>query len=284
MKFGIKGKVAAALTLGMMSANAVASGDHGHSKGGHDSMSGEACVGFGPQTPRDIDSLGGENKRSFAMALPSTQMNLCNIHFHENAEHKAKDFSIYAGDGNHGYDSGYQCGISKELSKAELAPTKGAICKGKHGDLQPGDTIEVHWVHSSADVKPGPTLGSCLSDSTMNPALRVETQVFTLVNDPSALDFNDLDYDGHMVNGYHQPKALPTNTGKPVEFLGSTTGPKYSEQQCSPLQVGWSVRPQCAKLDINSVGEWCKDNAFNEDHAHGVRKLVTNPKLLSTIK
>jgi len=259
----------------------VAATDSSHGMG--HGASGEACVGFGPQTPRDIDSLAGENKRMFSMAPPSTEMNLCNIHFHENAEHKAADFSIYAGDGNHGYDSGYQCGISKELSKAELAPTKGAICKGKHGDLQPGDTIEVHWVHSSADVKPGPTLGSCLDDATMNPALRVETQVFTLVNDSNALDFNDLDYDGNMVNGYHQPKALPTNTGKPVEFLGSTTGPKYSEQQCSPLQVGWSVRPHCAKLDINSVGEWCKDNAFNEDHAHGVRKLVTNPKLLSTI-
>ncbi len=283
MKFGIKGQIVVALALAVASASVVAGEGHGHSKG-HDSMSGEACVGFGPQTPRDIDSLGGENKRMFTMAPPSTKMNLCNIHFHENAEHKAKDFSIYAGDGNHGYDSGYQCGISKELSKAELAPTKAAICKGEHGDLQPGDTIEVHWVHSSADVKPGPTLGSCLDDATMNPALRVETQVFTLVNDSNALDFNDLDYDGNMVNGYHQPKALPTNTGKPVEFLGSTTGPKYSEQQCSPLQVAWSVRPQCAKLDINSVGEWCKDNAFDEDHAHGVRKLVTNPKLLSKIK
>lgn len=251
---------------------------------GHGAASGEACVGFGPQTPRDIDNLAGDNKRIFTLAPASTEMNLCNIHFHENAEHKAKAFSIYAGDGDgHGYDSGYQCGISKELSKAELAPTKGAICKGKHGDLQPGDTIEVHWVHTSCDIKPGAGLGSCLSDGCANPNLRVETQVFTLVNDPSALDFNDLDYDGNMVNGYHQPKALPTGTGKAVEFLGSTTGPKYSEQQCSPLQVTWGVRPQCAKVDINTVGEWCKDNAFDEDHAHGVRKLVTNPKLLSDI-
>ncbi len=283
MKFGIKGQVVVALALGVMSASVVAGDGHGKGKG-HGEMSGKACEGFGPQTPRDIDNLTGENSRMFTMAPPSTEMNLCNIHFHENAEHKAKAFSIYAGDGNHGYDSGYQCGISKELSKAELAPTKGAICKGEHGDLQPGDTIEVHWVHTSCDIKPGAGLGSCLSDTCANPELRVETQVFTLVNDSNALDFNDLDYDGNKVNGYHQPKALPTNTGKPVEFLGSTTGPKYSEQQCSPLQVGWSVRPQCAKLDINSVGEWCKDNAFDEDHAHGVRKLVTNPKLLSTIK
>ena len=91
-------------------------------------------------------------------------------------------------------------------------------------------------------------------------------------------------YDGNKVNGYHQAKSLPVGTGKPVEFLGSTTGPKYSEQKCSPLQVSWSVRPHCAKVDISSLGDWCRNNVFEEDHAHGVRKLVTNPKLLSKIE
>lgn len=65
---------------------------------------------------------------------------------------------------------------------------------------------------------------------------------------------------------------------------GLTTGPKYTESTCSPLQVTWSVRPKCAKLDINSLGAWCENNEFKEDHAHGVRKLVTNTKLLSKIK
>jgi len=37
-------------------------------------------------------------------------------------------------------------------------------------------------------------------------------------------------------------------------------------------------------VDINSLSEWCKDNVFEENYAHGVRKLVTNPKLLSEIK
>lgn len=277
MKKGIKSQIVTAVALGLVSATAMA-GDMSHG-------SGEACTGFGPQTPRDIDSAAGENKRVFGLAPASSEMNLCNIHFHKNAEHKATAFNIYAGDGDgHGYESGYMCGISKELSEDELKPTKESICGGKHGDLKPGDTIEVHWVHSSSDVKPGPTLGSCLSDGVANPGLRVETQVFTLVNDANALDFNDLDYDGNMINGYHQPEALPTHTGQPVVFTGSTTGPKYSEQKCSPLHVTWSVRPKCAKLDINSLGEWCKSNEFNEDHAHGVRKLVTNPKLLSTIK
>ena len=239
-------------------------------------LSAEVCQGYGPQTPRDIDQLSGENKRIFSIAPPSEQMNLCNIHFHKNAEHKAKDFSIFAGEGDHG---GYQCAISQNLTPAELAPPKANACKG----VKPGDTIEVHWVHSSADVKPGKGLGSCLNDGTANPNLRVETQVFTLVNDPNAMNFDDLDYDGTVRDGYHQAQFIPDNTGAPVEFLGSTTGPKYTEQACSPLQVTWSVRPQCAKLDINSLSKWCESNEFEEDHAHGVRKLVTSPALLSEI-
>lgn len=245
---------------------------------------GSVCAGFGPQTPRDIDSAQGANPLNFTLAPPASELNLCNIHFHENAEHKSADFSIYAGAGHNGYDSGYQCQISKNLSERELRRPLQAICNGKHGDLQPGDTIEVHWVHTSCDVKPGPSLGSCVSTRCANPDLRVETQVFTLVNDRSALNFLDLVYGGNKKNGLHQAKQIPRNTGKPVEFLGSTTGPKYSEQSCSPYQVTWSVRPQCAKLDINSVGEWCKGNVFEEDHAHGVRALVTNPVLLAPIQ
>ena len=271
------------VALGLFSTNAIAD-EHEHGHDGH-GASGEACVGFGPQTPRDIDSHKGNNKGNFRVAPDYKEMNLCNIHFHKNAEHKAAAFSIYAGDGDgHGYNSGYQCNMSKKLSKAELAPTKNPICKSDHGEIKPGDTIEVHWVHSTCDVKPGKSLGSCLSEACANPELRVETQVFTLVNDPNALDFNDLDYDGNMVHGLHQAKAIPANTGEPVEFLGSTTGPSYTEQTCSPYQVTWSVRPQCAKIDINTVGKWCEGNEFEEDHAHGVRKLVTNPDLLSKIK
>ncbi len=238
----------------------------------------EACDGFGPQTPRDIDSLSGENQRIFSLAPDYQDLNLCNIHFHANAEHKAKDFSIFAGEeGNQG---GYQCLSSKSLSKAELKPLHKNYCKG----VKPGDTIEVHWVHTSCNAKPGKGLGSCLSDGCANPDLRVETQVFTVVNDKAALDFNTMAFDGHMVNGYYQAKSLPVNTGNAVEFPGSTTGPKYTEQTCSPLKVTWSVRPHCAKVDISSLSKWCESNIFEENSAHGVRKLVTNPKLLSEIK
>ena len=242
--------------------------------------SNEVCMGYAGQTPRDIDSKTGTNSVVFDLAPPASELNLCNIHFHKNAEHKAEAFSIYAGDGQDGYGSGYQCGISENLSNAEMAPPEGEICK----NLQPGDTIEVHWVHTSCDVDPGPGLGSCLSDACANPDLRVETQVFTLVNDADALNFNDLNYSGNQVNGFHQAKGLPDNMGLPVEFMGSTTGPSYNEKACSPLQVTWSVRPQCAKLNINTIGKWCESNVFEEDHAHGVRELVTDERLLSPIE
>jgi len=236
--------------------------------------------GFGPQSPRDIDASAGNNNRIFNEAPASSAMNLCNIHFHKNAEHKGGEFTIYAGNGDgHGYLSGYK--YNGKLSAAELAPAKHEICPSAHGSLYPGDTIEVHYVHSTADIKPGPTLGSCLSEAIGNPQLRVETQVYVLVNDKNAPSFKDL-AKHKKVNGLHQAVNIPNNTGTPVQYEGSTTGPGYNEKG-SPFQVSWSVRPQVAKVNIDSVGKWCKGNTFKEDHAHGVRNLVKNKKLLSEI-
>lgn len=240
-----------------------------------------AGKGFGPQSPRDIDSHKGMNKRVFGQAPSYNEMNLCNIHFHKNAEHKGGDFTKYAGNGDGlGYHSGYQ--YAGSLVKSQEKPIAKPVCPSKHGGLSTGDTIEVHYVHSSAEVKPGPTLGACVSEAIKNPQLLVETQVYVLVNDESALDFKKLtQFDMH--NGYYQALNIPNNTGKAVEYIGSTTGPGYNEK-ASPYKVSWSVRPKVAMVDINSVGEWCKGNVFNEDHAHGVRNLVMNPALLSEIK
>lgn len=237
--------------------------------------------GFGPQSPRDIDAVEGSNARAFNAAPAYTKMNLCNIHFHKNAEHKGKNFSTYAGNGDgHGYLSGYQ--YSGHLNSHELAPSAHEICPSAHGSLQSGDTIEVHYVHTTAQVEPGPTLGSCLSKAIGNPQLRVETQVYVLVHDDYALDFADLTKVGKE-NGLYQATNIPNNTGTPVQYEGSTTGPSYNEKG-SPFQVSWSVRPQVAKVNVNSVGKWCKGNIFDEDHAHGVRNLVKNRALLSKIK
>lgn len=289
MKLVTTKKTLAIVALGLFATNSFAAGGHDH----HGSVADKVIEkqrgmlekntngkGFGPQSPRDIDAKSGKNPRMFSEAPASTEMNLCNIHFHKNAEHKGGEFTKYAGNGDgHGYQSGYK--YSGKLSKAELK-SAGEVCPSKHGGLSSGDTIEVHYVHSTAQIKPGPTLGACLSDSIKNPQLRVETQVYVLVNDNNALDFGKLTKHG-MKNGLHQPLNIPGNTGTPVQYAGSTTGPGYNEKG-SPFQVSWSVRPKVAKVDIASVGKWCKGNTFNEDHAHGVRNLVMNPKLLSAIK
>ncbi|WP_045499151.1 delta-class carbonic anhydrase [Vibrio hyugaensis] len=230
--------------------------------------------GYGPQSPRDIDNLQGENTRKFGIAPAYTQMNLCNIHFHKNAEHKGGEFTTYAGNGDgKGYYTGYS--YNGTLTQEELKPFES-----KNDSLQSGGTIEVHYVHSTANVKPAPTLGACLSESLVNPQLRVETQVFVLVNDENALDFAIL-AEYKKKDGYYQATNIPNNTGKPIEYAGSTTGAGYNKV-ASPLQVTWSVRPRVAKLNIASVTKWLESNDFKEDHAHSVRNLVINPKLLSS--
>ena len=244
------------------------------------SWSQEPCTGFGPQTPRDIASAAGANTQFFSPAPSYKEMNLCNIHTHTNAEHKAPGFSVSAGGGDQG---GFKCNDTAKLTAAELEdPTHG---HGAFHGVKPGDTIEVHWVYSSCTVSPGEGLGSCLSKSCANPTLRVEAQSFLVVNDKNALDFANYVEANQKVDGRHQAKALPSGTGTPVVFAGSTTGPSYTQSTCSPLQVTWSVRPQCARLDIGSLNRWAeKGNVFKENHSHGVRQLVTAKELLAPIK
>lgn len=237
-------------------------------------------LGFGPQSPRDIDASDGANARTFEEAPMPDEMSLCNIHFHESAEHRGGEFTTYRGNGDgRGTATGFV--YSGELDDAELAPLDEPIGSGAYGDLLPGDTIEVHYVYSTAQVAPGPTLGACLSESIVNPQLRVEAQVYVLVNDADALDFEALTAIDE-VDGRPQAINVPDDTGAPVRYAGSTTGPAYNEAG-SPLQVSWSVRPQVAKVDIRSVGAWLEDNPFDERYAHGVRNLVMNPALLSPI-
>ena len=236
--------------------------------------------GYGPQSPRDINAYEGNNDRVFSAAPAVTEMALCDIHFHENAEHKGGNFTTYAGNGDgHGYGAGFK--YDGKLTEAELAPVDSRIGDSEHGDLVPGDTIEIHFVHSTAKATLGNSLGTCFNDAIGNPQLRVEAVVAVLVNDPNAADFTEI---AHIeeINSINQLPNLPNDLGVPVIYEGSTTGPSYNEKG-SPFQVTWSVRPNVVKLDINSVGTWLASNPFDEDHAHGVRNLVINPDLLSPI-
>ena len=237
----------------------------------------ELCVHMGPQTPRDIASVAGLNTEAFPLAPRASEMNLCNIHTHTNAEHKGPGFSVFVSSAD---DGGFACNETSDLSDAELAPAPGAY-KG----VEPGDTIEVHWVHTSCDATPGEGLGACVPEACGDPLLRVEAQAFLVVNDPNALDFAAMAYGGNVVDGRHQAKSIPSDTGDAVLFRGSTTGPSYDQSNCSPARVTWNVRPACAKLDISSLHRWADEgNVFNETKSHGVRQLVTAPELLAPIE
>lgn len=236
----------------------------------------QTCEGAGPQTPRDITSPAGTNPVVFAVAPEPSRMSLCDVHFHKNAEHKGPGFETLVGPGEFG---GYGCDAGERLTERELTPLEGNHCE----NVAPGETIEVHWVYTTCRVAPGPGLGSCLAENCANPQLRVEAQVYLLVNDDDAVDFRQLGAVREAVDSRYQPAALPEGRGEPVTYLGSTTGPAFSDEICSPLQVTWSVTPSCEPLDISSLSEWCSDNPFEESGAHGGRSLVTNPELLSPI-
>lgn len=239
-----------------------------------------AAAHSGPQSPRDLAKLKGINPIVFSAAPSRAVMNLCNIHFHEAAEHRGGEYTIYVGNGDgKGHGSGYR--YNGSLSAAELKPLSEKVGRTEHGELLPGGTIEIHFVHSTAPVRPGPTLASCLSKENGNPQLRVEAVVAVLVNDRKAADFVRM-ADLAVVNGYQAAPNIPDNLGTAVVYAGSTTGPKYNITP-SPLQVTWSVRPKVVKVDILSVAKWLRANPFQEDHAHGVRYLVEDAVLLSPI-
>ncbi|MDH3328667.1 MAG: delta-class carbonic anhydrase [Desulfobulbaceae bacterium] len=223
------------------------------------------CIGAGPQAPRDIDSLAGSNSVIFGVAPSIKDMDLCNIHFHWNAEHKSAAYSTFVTAGDH---SGWAC---QEPAPGRLAQEHAEYngCQG----IAEGDTIEVHWVHTTCDVESegvtpmGGGLNACLTTTCSNPQLRVVAQVFVLQKN-GKLKFTD---------------ALISNNDPSVVYTGATTGTSYSNTHCSPFQVTWDVKKTCETLDIDDFSKWCSSNIYNDNHAHGVRELVTSEALLSKI-
>ena len=228
------------------------------------------CSDTGPQSPRDIGQIEGTNPVTFGKAPPFAEMQLCDIHFHRFAEHRAAGYPTRRGEGQH---AGHVCeGTEPGAGKSDRESESGSGCDG----VAAGDSVEVHWVFTTCDVEPAPTLNSCFSRGCTNPQLRVEAKVFYLTDGGAgALDFAD----------FADPVdvALPPAAGA-VEYLGSTTGPKFdNDTSCSALQVTWNVRPACSPLALVSLDAWCSDNVFRESDAHGVRPLVTPLELRSRI-
>jgi hypothetical protein len=212
----IKTLLSAAATAALLSSTAWAEGEHHAVSDAVIAEQNAALVaatdgkGFGPQSPRDIDVQDGTNRRAFGAAPAVTEMMLCDIHLHENAEHKGGGFTTYAGNGNgHGYGTGFK--YSGDLTEAELAPVDLKVGESEHGDLEPGDTVEIHFVHSTAQATLGPSLGTCLSEAIGNPQLRVEAVVAVLVSDGGA-DFNEMARI-EEIDGLNQVPNLPGDLG-----------------------------------------------------------------------
>ena len=224
------------------------------------------CIGAGPQAPRDIDKHAGSNAVIFSEAPAIADMHLCNVHFHRNAEHKAAAYSIYVEDG---VNSGWAC-QEPAAGRLEEKHAEYEGCKG----IAPGDTIEVHWVYTTCDIESegvsplGSALSACLTTTCSNPQLRVEAQVMVLQKN------GELKFSSESPISHSDPI---------VTYIGSTTGPTYSNDHCSPYQVTWDVKTTCDTLDIDDFSKWCSHNKYDDHHAHGVRELVTPEALLSPI-
>ena len=224
------------------------------------------CIGAGPQSPRNINDIAGDNSVIFATAPAIEKMDLCNVHFHRNAEHKAAAYSTYVKDGS---NSGWAC-QKPAVGRIGKEHVEYGGCEG----IAEGDTIEIHWVHTSCDINSkgvtpmGSGLSACLTTLCPNPQLKVVAQVFVLQKN------------GKLKFSANTPIK---NNGQAVVYTGSTTGTSYSNSHCSPFQVTWDVKTNCDTLDIDNFSKWCSHNKYNEHHAHGVRELVTSKTLLSKI-
>ena len=142
----MKLKSALAIALLLTTPQALADG-HGHSE--------KLCLDAGPQTPRDISNGYGLNTVTFPGAPASSEMNLCNIHSHTQAEHRGPGFNIPSPSAE---EPGFICNDTSNLTPAELAPYPGAF-----PGAEPGKTIEVHWVFTSCDASPGEGLGASVT-------------------------------------------------------------------------------------------------------------------------
>ena len=223
---------------------------------------------LGPQTPRNVDDKAGSNDKMAPTEASGSidTMNLCNIHYHLNSEHKSAKFSTQAvkTEGlNHGV--GFQCAHTSPPTKMATDAAKfiqgsnhgyldGAKITGdeiKH-QVQVGDTIEVHWVFTDCNAVPGQGLGSCLASKgatkdCANSKLRVESQVFSVVDDEAdplrTIDFKDLSDIAHHGGGDERLQtgtAMKAMWGSKLDatsvatFSGSTTGPKYAATSLKP--------------------------------------------------
>lgn len=137
-------------------------------------------------------------------------------------------------------------------------PSGEAVCES----VDYGDRVELHWVYTNCELPepPRPGLENCVCDRD-DMVLRVYARGYVVSDEGT---------------GPEQP------TEGLVRYLGSTTGPSYDNQVCSPARVNWAVDPEVGALRKEALANWCETNPWEgEDHPHGSRPLVTREDWLS---
>jgi hypothetical protein len=238
-----------------------------------------ACDFAGPQTPRDVTGVDGTNsyKVEGLQRTTSTEgMRICNVHFHRFAEHRSQ--------GQYDVDRGREGWACR---RADATSDDGQGAPGEDGGLdeqapvQDGDTIEVHWAHTSCPQE--------LIDESIAAALEKDPKAITGLA-PCACPGAEIVFEARVFRVSKDSgldtltNTPPPPTGELARFFGSTTGAVYNGK-CSPIQSGWRVDKSCGELRLSALEAWLQDprgaRLFNESHPHPVRELVTDPKLLS---
>lgn len=217
------------------------------------------CVDAEPQSPRDVSEgyVGTMDSRVDPLGFEVIDHLVhVNTHFHLGAEHRSEgEYDLQMPEIN----VGWYC-HDDHLTEAQLEPYEFQWCH----DVHVGETHEFHWVHSSAGVGLGPGLGGAFA-SANNPFVAVQAQVFLVVND-----------DDHVNDDLLHHTTFSDDV---VRYLGSTTGPSYNNDVCSPYQISWHVDRTCSHISASSMDHMCKvmleDYAMEADvHPHGPRTLV----------
>lgn len=165
-------------------------------------------AGRSSRSSRDIDLAGAEHSRIFPMERRLQKMKPCNLHFHEQAEHKKDDFTTHAGKGDdHGIGPGVR--FDEDLAKTKRQPNAREANASTYWEPVSGDAIEIHSVHNTAQPLPGSRLGACRPETILNPELRVEPIVAVCPNDAEEAFFaKGRGFDGYALGTGLEPEKL----------------------------------------------------------------------------
>lgn len=251
-----------------------------------------ACSRAQAQSPRDV-TPGAEGSRppKFPVFGPpgvgaATEHAFVqvNTHFHLGAEHRSAGEWGY--DVEHGgagdvcehnefcehhnitkQEVGYFCRDRGLAGKKLLAPYDFKHCHG----VKVGNTYEIHWVFSTGGDKM--LDGLQVTQTSNNPHAAVRGQVYVIVNPEPGASMSPSSTNDDLMHTWRSPKFS-------VQYAGSTTGTKHTNECCSRTEVSWHVDQECHEISAASFDNMCRVMAetykmTKDTSAHGAREIVS---------